>query len=184
MPTFFAHFFAAAAVDCRRRRGAAGRFGTSGACCYCASGAVLVAEMFILLLEPLDGQGHHPSKSDPHIGSSLDIGAAAVLVASIGVSIVGTIIFGHRLGILLGLVVIRRERAACSTCRPAFPRQRKRGGLARGRRWLAALVGLVGAAAIVAAFAFTGGFFDLVRSDSLLLALEALALWLALRGGT
>ena len=55
-------------------------------------------------------------------------------------------------------------------------------GLARGRRLLAALVGLVGAAAVVAAFAFTGGFFDLVRSDSLLLALEALALWLVLRG--
>ena len=57
-------------------------------------------------------------------------------------------------------------------------------GLARGRRSLAALVGLVGAAAVTAAFAFTGDFFDLARSDSLLLALEALALWLALRGGT
>jgi hypothetical protein len=57
-------------------------------------------------------------------------------------------------------------------------------GLARGRRLLAGLVGLVGAAAVVAAFAFTGGFFDLVRSDSLLLALEALALWLVLWGGT
>ena len=57
-------------------------------------------------------------------------------------------------------------------------------GLARGRRLLAGLVGLVGAAAVVAAFAFTGGFFDLVRSDSLLLALEALALWLVLWGCT
>jgi hypothetical protein len=57
-------------------------------------------------------------------------------------------------------------------------------GLAWGRRLLAALVGLVGAAAVVAAFAFTGGFFDLVRADSLLLALEALALWLVLREGT
>jgi hypothetical protein len=57
-------------------------------------------------------------------------------------------------------------------------------GMAWGRRLLAALVGLVGAAAVVTAFAFTGGFFDLVRSDSLLLALEALALWLALREGT
>ena len=55
-------------------------------------------------------------------------------------------------------------------------------GLARSRRISAAMVGVAGAAAVVAAFAFTGGFFDLVRSDSLLLALEALALWLALRG--
>jgi hypothetical protein len=59
---------------------------------------------------------------------------------------------------------------------------REASGLARGRRISAALVGLLGAAAVMAAFAFTGGFFDLVRSDSLLLALEALALWLALRG--
>jgi hypothetical protein len=54
--------------------------------------------------------------------------------------------------------------------------------LARARRLLAGLVGVAGAAAAMAAFAFTGGFFDLVRSDSLLLALEALVLWLVLRG--
>ena len=52
----------------------------------------------------------------------------------------------------------------------------------RWRRILTALAGLSGAGAIVASFAFTGYFYDLVRSDSLLLALEALALWLALRG--
>jgi hypothetical protein len=52
----------------------------------------------------------------------------------------------------------------------------------RWRRGLAALAGLGGAGAIAASFAFTGYFYDLVRADSLLLALEALALWLALRG--
>ena len=52
----------------------------------------------------------------------------------------------------------------------------------RWRRILTALAGLGGAGAIVASFAFTGYFYDLVRSDSLLLALETLALWLALRG--
>ena len=52
----------------------------------------------------------------------------------------------------------------------------------RWRRILTALAGLGGAGAIVASFAFTGYFYDLVRSDSLLLALEALALWLGLRG--
>ena len=57
-------------------------------------------------------------------------------------------------------------------------------GLALGRRFLAALIGLAGAAAYVAAFDLTGGFYDLVRSDSLVLALEALTLWLIVRGST
>jgi hypothetical protein len=52
----------------------------------------------------------------------------------------------------------------------------------RARRILAVLAGIGGAGAIVASFAFTGYFYDLVRADSLLLVLEALALWLALRG--
>jgi Glycosyltransferase family 87 len=52
----------------------------------------------------------------------------------------------------------------------------------RWRRILAVLAGIASAGAIAASFAFTGYFYDLVRSDSLLLALEALALWLALRG--
>jgi hypothetical protein len=52
------------------------------------------------------------------------------------------------------------------------------------RRGPAALIGLVGAAAVMEAFVFTGCFFDLVRADSLVLALEALALWLVLRGDT
>jgi hypothetical protein len=51
----------------------------------------------------------------------------------------------------------------------------------RRRRVLAIFAGISGAGAIVASFAFTGYFYDLVRADSLLLALEALALWLALR---
>ena len=52
----------------------------------------------------------------------------------------------------------------------------------RRRKIFAALAGICGAGAIAASFAFTGYFYDLVRADSLLLALEALALWLALRG--
>ena len=55
-------------------------------------------------------------------------------------------------------------------------------GAARGRQVLALLIGLCGAGAVAASFAFTGYFYDLVRSDSLLLALEALAVWLAYRG--
>lgn len=52
----------------------------------------------------------------------------------------------------------------------------------RGPRILAALVGIGGAGAVAASSAFTGNFYDLVRSDSLLLAFEASALLLALRG--
>lgn len=50
------------------------------------------------------------------------------------------------------------------------------------RTLFAVLLGLCGAGCIAASFAFTGYFYDLVRADSLLLALEALAVWLALRG--
>ena len=41
-------------------------------------------------------------ESDPHLGNSLDIGSAAVLLASLGATVVGTIIFANRLGMLLG----------------------------------------------------------------------------------
>jgi hypothetical protein len=44
------------------------------------------------------------------------------------------------------------------------------------------LVGVAGVGAVVAAFAFTGGFYDLVRADSLLLLFEVFTLWLAMRG--
>jgi diacylglycerol kinase len=61
---------------------------------------VLVAEMFNSSLESMakavTGQTH------PHLGNSLDIGSGAVLLASIGAAIIGSIIFGYRGGILLG----------------------------------------------------------------------------------
>jgi len=55
-------------------------------------------------------------------------------------------------------------------------------GAGRFRKALASLVGLAGAGAVVAGFAFGGHFYDLVRSDSMLLAIEALVVWLAYRG--
>jgi diacylglycerol kinase len=65
----------------------------------CIAG-VLTAEMFNSALESMakaiTGDSH------PHLGNSLDIGSAAVLLASIGATIVGAIIFGHRVGTLLG----------------------------------------------------------------------------------
>jgi diacylglycerol kinase len=61
---------------------------------------VLTAEMFNSALESMAKA--ITGESDPHLGNSLDIGSAAVLLASIGASIVGSAIFGHRLGSLLG----------------------------------------------------------------------------------
>ncbi len=65
----------------------------------CIAG-VFTAEMFNSALESMARA--ITGKSDPHLGNSLDIGSAAVLLASAGASIVGTIIFARRLGILLG----------------------------------------------------------------------------------
>jgi diacylglycerol kinase len=60
---------------------------------------VLTAEMFNSALESMAKA--ITGESDPHLGNSLDIGGGAVLVASIGAAIVGSIIFINRLGIML-----------------------------------------------------------------------------------
>ncbi len=60
---------------------------------------VLTAEMFNSALEWLARL--LTDESDPQLGGALDIGSAAVLVAATGAAVVGTIIFGHRLGEML-----------------------------------------------------------------------------------
>jgi len=96
--TFFVHFFAAAAVVAA---GVVLRVDLVEWCLLllCIT-IVLAAEMFNSALESMAKAITH--ESHPHLGNSLDIAAAAVLVASIGASIVGAIIFADRLGILLG----------------------------------------------------------------------------------
>jgi diacylglycerol kinase len=96
--TFFVHYFATAAVIAAA---AVLRVDLYEWCMLllCIT-AVLVAEMFNSALESMAKA--ITGQSDPHLGNSLDIGAAAVLVASIGASIVGAIIFGNRIGCLLG----------------------------------------------------------------------------------
>jgi diacylglycerol kinase len=96
--SFLAHFFVAAAVI------AAGIvLGVSLVewclLVLCIAG-VLTAEMLNSALESMAKAV--TGEVDPHLGNSLDIGSAAVLTASIGASIVGAIIFGHRAGMLLG----------------------------------------------------------------------------------
>jgi diacylglycerol kinase len=63
----------------------------------CITG-VLTAEMFNSALESMAKA--ITGETDPHLGNSLDIGSAAVLLASIGASVVGAIVFAHRLGVL------------------------------------------------------------------------------------
>ena len=57
---------------------------------------VLVAEMFNTAIEHLAKaitDEHHP-----RVGTALDIGSAAVLVASLGAVAIGAMVFGHRAG--------------------------------------------------------------------------------------
>lgn len=95
--SFFVHFFAAVLVIV-----AGAVLGVSPAewclLVFCITG-VLTAEMFNSALESMAKA--ITGESDPHLGDSLDIGSAAVLLASVGASIIGVIIFGHRLGNLL-----------------------------------------------------------------------------------
>jgi diacylglycerol kinase len=95
--SFFVHFFIAAAVVAT---GLVLRVNLYEWCLLvlCIAG-VITAEMFNSAFESMARAITH--QRDPHLGDSLDIGSAAVLVASVGASIVGAIIFGNRLGLLL-----------------------------------------------------------------------------------
>ena len=96
--SFFVHFFIAALVV---SAGAVLRVILIEWCLLllCIAG-VLTAEMFNSALESMAKA--ITGESDPHLGNSLDIGSAAVLLASVGAAVVGTIIFANRLGMLLG----------------------------------------------------------------------------------
>ncbi len=95
--SFFVHFFSAAAVI------VAGYVLTLALWEWCALllciFGVLTAEMFNSALESMAKA--ITGESDPHLGNSLDIGSAAVLVASIGAMIVGALIIGHHVAVLL-----------------------------------------------------------------------------------
>jgi diacylglycerol kinase len=57
---------------------------------------VLAAEMLNTALQSLARS--ITDQMDPHVGSALDIGSAAVLVAAIGATVVGTMVLLNRLG--------------------------------------------------------------------------------------
>jgi len=96
--SFFVHFFTAAAVVAA---GAVlGLSRLEWALLLLAITIVLVAEMFNSALEWIALAAD--SKHNPHLAEGLDIGSGAVLLASIGSTIVGLIVFGQRLIFLLG----------------------------------------------------------------------------------
>ncbi|MGD0517802.1 MAG: diacylglycerol kinase [Thermoguttaceae bacterium] len=95
--SFFVHFFLTAAVIVAA---VVLRVDLIEWCILLACVAmVLTAEMFNSALESMAKA--ITGESDPHLGNSLDIGSGAVLVASIGAAIVGSIIFVNRLGMML-----------------------------------------------------------------------------------
>jgi diacylglycerol kinase len=95
--SFYVHFFMVAAVV---TAGAALRFEPVEWCVLllCIT-VVLTAEMFNSAIESMAKA--ITEEIHPHLKNSLDIGSAAVLVASIGASIVGCLLFIHRLGAML-----------------------------------------------------------------------------------
>jgi diacylglycerol kinase len=96
--SFFAHFFIAAIVIVAGVMLGVRR--TEWCLLVICITGVLTTEMLNSSLESMAKA--ITRESHPHLGNSLDIGSAAVLVASIGAAIVGTLIFGNRLGNLLG----------------------------------------------------------------------------------
>ena len=96
--SFFVHVFSAAAVIV-----VAAVLGVSliewCLLLLCIAG-VLTAEMLNTALESMAKA--ITDQHDPHLRISLDVGSAAVLLASAGAAVVGTIIFANRLGILVG----------------------------------------------------------------------------------
>jgi diacylglycerol kinase len=91
--SFFAHFFIAAVVV------AAGVVLGVTAVEWCllalCIAGVITAEMFNSALESMAKA--ITGEDNPHLGNSLDIAGAAVLTASIGAAVVGSIIFIPRL---------------------------------------------------------------------------------------
>ena len=96
--SFFVHFFIAAAVIAAATVLKVDR--TEWCLLLLCIAVVLVAEMFNSALEWLAKA--IDLAHNPHLGEALDVGSAAVLIASIGAATVGAIVFIERLTKLLG----------------------------------------------------------------------------------
>jgi diacylglycerol kinase len=95
--SFFVHFFMSAAVIAAA---AVMRMNVIEWCILllCMT-VVLTAEMFNSALESMAKA--ITEEIHPHLKNSLDIGSAAVLTASLGASVVGSLIFVNHLGVML-----------------------------------------------------------------------------------
>ena len=97
--SFFVHFFVAAVVIATA---AVMRVDT-----VAEWGILLISIAVVLTAEMFNSALEHMARAvtrevDPHVGTALDIGSAAVLIAAIGASIAGAAVFLHRLGTLIG----------------------------------------------------------------------------------
>ncbi len=97
--TFFAHFFATAVVIAAAVALQIDRPEQWCALVLCIT-IVLTAEMFNSALESLAKAV--TDQVDPYVRTALDIGSAAVLVAAVGASVVGAIIFLTHIGPRVG----------------------------------------------------------------------------------
>lgn len=97
--SFFVHFFVAALVLAAAAALGVRSLAEWGVLLLCIT-VVLSAEMFNSAIESLARA--ITRDVDPHVGTALDIGSAAVLLASIGAALVGSILLANRLGILVG----------------------------------------------------------------------------------
>jgi diacylglycerol kinase len=61
---------------------------------------VLAAELLNTAIERLASQ--IDSEHNPALGAALDLASGAVLVVALGTAVAGSLIFGYRLGLLLG----------------------------------------------------------------------------------
>jgi diacylglycerol kinase len=96
--SFRGHFFAAGAVIA-----AATALGTSVTEWCLLLLCITVVVTTELLNSALESMAKAITREhDPHVGNALDIGSAAVLLASMGAAIVGALVFVRRLGVLLG----------------------------------------------------------------------------------
>jgi diacylglycerol kinase len=97
--SFFVHFFMAALVLAAAAALGVHSLAEWGILLLCIT-VVLTAEMFNSAIESLARA--ITRDVDPHVGAALDIGSAAVLLASIGAAIVGAAVLANRLGMLMG----------------------------------------------------------------------------------